>query len=54
MRARCIGDKTMGKHDPTRDGDVHRDTARELDPKDFERSGQPPTDDEDDDQSDDD
>ncbi|MGB6161390.1 MAG: hypothetical protein WCF33_06940 [Pseudonocardiaceae bacterium] len=44
----------MGKHDPTRDGDVHPDTAKQLDPKEFEKSGQTPTDDDDDDNGDDD
>lgn len=34
----------MGKHDPTRDGDVHPDTGKKLDPKEFEKSGQTPTD----------
>jgi hypothetical protein len=48
------GVATVGKHDPTRDGDVHPDTAKRLDPKDFEKSGQPPTDDDDDDDSEDD
>ncbi|MGH4011790.1 MAG: hypothetical protein ACRDTH_27120 [Pseudonocardiaceae bacterium] len=45
----------MGKHDPTRDGDVHPDTAKTLDPKDFdfEKSGQAPTDDNDNDDDDD-
>ncbi|MGH3513557.1 MAG: hypothetical protein ACRDRB_14930 [Pseudonocardiaceae bacterium] len=37
----------MGKHDPTRDGDVHPDTGKELDPKDFEKSGQTAADDDD-------
>jgi hypothetical protein len=37
----------VGKHDPTRDGDVHPDTAQQLDPKEFEKSGQTPTDDDD-------
>ena len=50
----------MGKHDPTRDGDVHPDTAKALDPKVFAESGQLPPDedqvppDEDDDGADDD
>ncbi|HEX5142437.1 MAG TPA: hypothetical protein VFW21_01065 [Mycobacterium sp.] len=44
----------MGKHDPTRDGDVHRDTGKQLDPKDFEKSGQTPTDDDDNGNDDDD
>ncbi|MGQ0774836.1 MAG: hypothetical protein ACT4NY_10530 [Pseudonocardiales bacterium] len=46
----------MGKHDPTRDSDVHPDTAKQLDPKTFEKSGQIPTDDDDydDDDNDDD
>lgn len=38
----------MGKHDPTRDGDVHSDTAKQLDPKEFEKSGQISTDDDND------
>ncbi|MGH3766173.1 MAG: hypothetical protein ACRDS0_29600 [Pseudonocardiaceae bacterium] len=38
----------MGKHDPTRDGDVHPDTSKKLDPKEFEKSGQTPPDDDDD------
>jgi hypothetical protein len=25
----------MGKHDPDRDGDVHPDTGKQLDPKEF-------------------
>lgn len=40
-------DRTVGKHDPTRDGDVHPDTAKKLDPKEFEEAGQNPTDDDD-------
>jgi hypothetical protein len=28
----------MGKHDPDRDGGVHPDTAKDLNPKDFELS----------------
>jgi hypothetical protein len=44
----------VGKHDPTRDGDVHPDTAKQLDPKEFAKSGQPSTDDEDDGAGDDD
>lgn len=43
------GIQTMGKHDPTRDGDVHPDTSKHLDPKDFEKSGQDPTGDNDND-----
>jgi len=35
----------MGKHDPDRDGNVHPDTAKALDPKAFEESGELPTDD---------
>jgi hypothetical protein len=38
----------VGKHDPTRDGHVHPDTAKQLDPKEFAKSAQPPTDDDDD------
>ncbi|MGH3815310.1 MAG: hypothetical protein ACRDUV_23155 [Pseudonocardiaceae bacterium] len=45
----------MGEHDPTRDGDVHPDTAKRLDPREFEKSGQTSThDDGDDDGGDDD
>jgi len=44
----------VGKHDPTRDGDVHPDTAKQLDPKEFEKSGQTPTDDDANDDDDDD
>jgi hypothetical protein len=40
-------ERTVGRHDPTRDGDVHPDTAKQLDPKEFEKSGQTPTDDDD-------
>lgn len=43
----------MGKHDPTRDGDVHPDTAKRLDPKDFEKSGEAPTDGDENDENDD-
>jgi len=43
----------VGKHDPTRDGDVHPDTAEQLDPKEFEKSGQAPTGDDDDNGDDD-
>lgn len=42
----------MSRHDPTRDSDVHPDTAKQLDPKEFEKSGQIPTDDTDDDDGD--
>jgi len=41
------GVETVGKHDPTRDGDVHPDTAKQLNPKEFEKFGQPPTSDDD-------
>lgn len=37
----------MGQHDSTRDGEVQPDTAKQLDPKEFEQSGQNSTDDED-------
>jgi hypothetical protein len=47
-------ERTVGKYDPTRDGDVHPDTAKQLDPKEFEKSGQAPTDGDDDDNGDDD
>ncbi len=40
----------MGKHDPSRDGDVHPDTGKALDPKEFE----PPVEDDDDNGDDDD
>ncbi|MGH3773389.1 MAG: hypothetical protein ACRDRW_18680, partial [Pseudonocardiaceae bacterium] len=52
--ARPKKERTVGKHDPTRDGDVHPDTAKQLDPKEFEKSGQTPTDDNDTDDHDDD
>lgn len=35
------------QRDTTRDGDVHPETAKQRDPKDFEKSGQTPTDDDD-------
>jgi hypothetical protein len=47
-QARSRKEQTVGKHDPTRDGDVHPDTAKQLDPKEFEKSGQTPTGDDDD------
>ncbi len=37
----------MGKHVSDRDGDVHPDTAKDLDPKEFEKSGQAEDDDDD-------
>jgi hypothetical protein len=42
----------VGKHDPTRDGDVHPDKGKQLDPKEFEKSGQTPTDEDDNDSDD--
>jgi hypothetical protein len=44
----------MGKHDPIRDGDVHPDTAKRLEPKEFDKSGHIPTDDDDDNDENDD
>lgn len=51
-RTTMEGVDCMGKHDPTRDGDVHSDTAKQLDPKEFEKSSQISTDDDNDENDD--
>jgi hypothetical protein len=43
---------TVSKHDPTRDGDVHPDTAKQLGSKEFDKSGRTTTDDDDNDDDD--